>query len=49
MGHSWGSVALTVLVANVNEHPPLLAPGTRDLTVIEEDDRDLPLVLANVS
>ena len=50
-GEGGGSAAHTlvrVVVADVNDNPPMFVRPRPLVTVIEEDDRDLPLPLAKV-
>lgn len=48
---SAGRAALTVLVVrvdDVNDNPPTFLVPDQRLTIVEEDDRDLPAIIAKV-
>lgn len=48
-GRDSGHALVRVVVGDVNDNPPAFVRPNPTLTVIEEDDRDVPIPLAQVS
>ncbi|KAK4315373.1 hypothetical protein Pmani_013292 [Petrolisthes manimaculis] len=47
-GRDSGNALVRVVVGDVNDNPPSFVRPNPTLTVIEEDDRDVPIPLAEV-
>lgn len=47
-GNDKANASLHVLVADVNDNPPFFENFKTEITIIEEDDRNLPRVITKV-